>query len=357
MKFANKFKINNRTISLNHPTYFIADIGANHDGSLKRAKELIWLAKNAGADAVKFQHFLANKIVSDFGFKKLGKIGHQNNWKISVFDMYEKCSLNRNWNLELINEAKKAKIDWFTTPYDFDAIKNLNKYLAVYKIGSGDITWINFLKFIATKKKPIVIAAGASTMKDVTRAINSIKKINNKICLMQCNTNYTGSLKNFNYINLNVLNTFKKEFKNIILGLSDHTPGHTTVLGAISLGARMIEKHFTDNNKRNGPDHPFAMNYKTWKKMVERSRELEQSLGNGIKIIEKNEAFTHIVQRRSIRANKDLKKGKKISSNDLEFLRPSPRNSLKPYDVKKILGKKLKKDKKRGSEFYINDLN
>ena len=355
MTFAKKFKINKRTISLKHPTYFIADIAANHDGNLKRAKELIWLAKNAGADAAKFQHFMADKIVSDYGFKKLGKVSHQNKWKISVFKTYEKYSLNRNWNLELINEAKKAKIDWFSTPYDYEAVENLNKYLPIYKIGSGDITWINFLKFIASKKKPIIIAAGASTMGDVVRAINSLKKINNKICLMQCNTNYTGSLANFKYINLNVLKTFKKKFKNIILGLSDHTPGHSTVLGAITLGARIIEKHFTDNNKRNGPDHHFAMNYKTWKEMVERSRELEQSLGNGLKTVEKNELDTHIIQRRSIRINKNLKKGKRISIKDLEFLRPSPKESLKPYEIKKMIGKKLKKNKKKGSEFYIND--
>ena len=112
---------------------------------------------------------------------------------------------------------------------------------------------------------------------------------------------------------------------------------------------------YRGNNKRNGPDHHFAMNYKTWKEMVERSRELEQSLGNGLKTVEKNELDTHIIQRRSVRTNKDLKKGKRISIKDLEFLRPYPRNSLKPYEIKKMIGKKLKKNKKKGSEFYIND--
>ena len=119
-----------------------------------------------------------------------------------------------------------------------------------------------------------------------------------------------------------ILKQYKKIFGDkVILGLSDHTQGHDTVLGSVCFGAKVIEKHFTDNNKRNGPDHHFAMNYKTWKEMVERSRELEQSLGNGLKTVEKNELDTHIIQRRSVRTNKDLKKGKRISIKDLEFLK------------------------------------
>ena len=123
---------------------------------------------------------------------------------------------------------------------------------------------------------------------------------------MQCNTNYTGSLENFKYININVLKDYKKQFKDTILGLSDHTPGHETVLGAIALGAKSVEKHFTDDNNRVGPDHDFAMNPDTWKEMVLRARELELSLGNAVKKVEKNETETVIIQRRSIRLNKDF---------------------------------------------------
>ena len=128
------------------------------------------------------------------------------------------------------------------------------------------------------------------------------------LALLQCNTNYTGSLENFKYINLNVLNTFKNIYPSMILGLSDHTPGHSTVLGAIALGARIIEKHFTDNCEREGPDHKFSMTPKTWKEMVDRSRELESSLGSGIKEIEKNELETVVLQRRSLRLKMISKK-------------------------------------------------
>ena len=133
----------------------------------------------------------------------------------------------------------------------------------------------------------MIIATGASDKKDVIRAVNLIKKFNKKIVLMQCNTNYTAKVENNFYLNLNVLNQYKKLFGNkIILGLSDHTEGYNSVLGAVALGARVVEKHFTDNNYREGPDHLFSMNPKSWKKMVNETRKLERSLGDGVKKIE-----------------------------------------------------------------------
>ena len=352
----NQFSIKKRKIGLNHPTFFIADLAANHDGNFERAKKLIFLAKKSGADAVKFQHFLAPKIVSDYGFKKLGKkAGHQSNWKNSVYETYEKYSLNREWDRKLVNYAKKIGILWMTTPYDFDALNKVNKFSHAFKIGSGDITWIEFLKTISLKKKPVLLATGASSFEDVKRAVNTIYKNNKKICIMQCNTNYTNSVKNFEYINLRVLNLYRKKFPFAILGLSDHTEGHATVLGAVSLGARIIEKHFTDNRKRPGPDHYFSMDPNSWIEMVKRTRELESSLGIEKKIIENNEKTSNILQRRCIRLNKDLEAGKRISLNDVEFLRPAPKNSYAPYQVKEILKKKLKKNKKKGMELYKVD--
>ena len=161
---------------------------------------------------------------------------------------------------------------------------------------------------------------------------------------MQCNTNYTASEENFNHINLNVLKSYRKKFKNIILGLSDHTLGHSTVLGAIAIGARIIEKHFTLNNSLTGPDHKFSMNPRTWKDMVLRSRELERSMGLEVKKIELNEKEPAIVQRRSIHANKFLKKNKIITKKDLIFLRPCPKEGIVPYKYKKIIGKKVRRN-------------
>jgi N-acetylneuraminate synthase len=173
---------------------------------------------------------------------------------------------------------------------------------------------------------------------------------------MQCNTNYTASIDNFNYINLNVIREFKKEYPNIILGLSDHTPGHATVLGAVALGARVIEKHFTDDNNREGPDHLFSMNPASWEEMVVRTRELESALGDGRKIVEDNEKETVILQRRAIAAKIPLKEGAIISNENVFPLRPIPDDGIPPYDLNKILGKRVKRDYKEGEYFKLNDL-
>ena len=340
-----KIRINKSNISENSKTYFIADIGANHDGSLKRAKELIKLAAKAGADAAKFQHFKADTIVNKSQFDKQKKSAHQSKWKSSVYEVYKKASINNNWNETLKKECKKNKIDFITSPYDLNYIDELNKYIPAFKIGSGDITWKESLVKIAKKKKPVILATGASDLKDVIFAVKLILKYNKKLILMQCNTNYTAEEKNFDFINLNVLKLFKKKFKsNIILGLSDHTPGHTTVIAAITLGAKVIEKHFTDSNSRNGPDHKFAMNPKTWNEMVVETRRLERSLGDGIKRVELNETNSFFVQRRGVYTTRKIKKGEILKNEDLISLRPYIKNSLSPINLNKLIGRKVNKN-------------
>ncbi|MFJ9463540.1 N-acetylneuraminate synthase family protein [Viridibacillus arvi] len=357
MDYQHEITIGKKKISIHQPTYFIADIASNHDGDLNRAKELIWLCKEAGADAVKFQHFHAEKIISDMGFKLLGGQGsHQANWEESVFDVFKQYELNRSWNEELQGEANKAEIEFFTTPYDFSAVEEINQLVNAYKIGSGDITWIEFIEHVAKKNKPVLIATGASDFLDVERAVTTILRYNKEIVLMQCNTNYTGSLENFKYINLNVLKTFAIMYPNMILGLSDHTPGHATVLGSIALGARVIEKHFTDDNNRVGPDHPFSMNPKTWLEMVERSRELENALGNGVKVIEENELDTVVVQRRGIYLKENIEAGMTIEEKHIEFLRPAPEGIYLPFEVKQVIGSTMHKSKSIGDPVLRGDI-
>ena len=164
---------------------------------------------------------------------------------------------------------------------------------------------------------------------------------------MQCNTNYTADKKNFYHINLRVLNKYKRLFPEAILGLSDHTHGNETVLGAVTMGARVIEKHFTDNNNRNGPDHKFSMNPTTWKNMVLSTRNLEMSLGDGLKKIEKNESETVVLQRRSVRVDRDFNKGEKINLNNISFLRPCPKDAIPPYMLDRYKNKKIIKNIKK----------
>jgi N-acetylneuraminate synthase len=338
-------KINNTEVDLFKPTYFIADIAANHDKDINRAKDLIVLAKKSGANAAKFQHFKASTIVSDKGFKDLGEqIAHQALWSKTVFDTYEAAELPSAWTKELSTFSDSIGIDFFTSPYDLELIDEVEPFVCAFKIGSGDITWLESIERMARYKKPVILATGASSIEDVSRAYESISKINQDIVIMQCNTNYTNSDDNFNYLNLKVLETYAKMFPNVVLGLSDHTPGHIAVLGAVALGARVIEKHFTDDNNRLGPDHKFSLNPTNWSKMVSDVRTLERALGDGMKIIEGNELESFVVQQRSLYYARNLKKGTLLTRADLAVLRPCPSEAIKPFELKNVLGKVLKSD-------------
>ena len=352
-----KIRIGKRLIGEGEPLYFVADIGANHDGDIDRAFKLIELAKKFGADAAKFQNFRASKIVSRKGFDSLGtKLSHQSKWKKSVYDVYKEASLPFDWTAQLKKKCDEVGIDYFTSAYDFKTIDSVDPYVDVYKIGSGDITWHEIIEYIASKGKPVMISTGASNLQEVKMAMNKLQNKTNDIVLMQCNTNYTANSENFKYINLNVLKTYRKLYPDVILGLSDHTYGYSTVLGAIALGARVIEKHFTDDNEREGPDHKFAMNPKSWKEMVKRSNELYLALGDGIKRVEENEIKTAVVQRRALRWAVNLKKNKTVIASDIIAVRPIPEGGIPPYKKNEIIGRVLKNDVSSDELVKLEDL-
>ena len=336
-------KINKSIIGEHTPTYFIADISANHDGDMERAKSLIRSAAESGANAAKFQNFRAHKIVSDSGFAALGgQFSHQAAWKKPVFEVYKDASLPWEWTGVLKKECADAGIDYFSTPYDFEAVDMLDPYVPAFKIGSGDLTWPEMLRKVASKNKPVILATGASDIGEVQQAVQILQESNPQIGLMQCNTNYTGSIENFKHIHLNVLKTYAAMFPEVVLGLSDHTPGCATVLGAVALGARLIEKHFTDDTGRQGPDHAFSMTAATWKEMVDRTRELEYALGEPRKRVAGNEQETVVVQRRCLRAARDLPAGTVLQREMIEVLRPAPSDAIVPYDLDRAIGKRLR---------------
>jgi N-acetylneuraminate synthase len=212
------------------------------------------------------------------------------------------------------------------------------------------------IEYIAAKQKPYIMATGASTIEDVDRAVSAGLAINPMLCLMQCNTNYTASLENFKYIQLNVLRVYSEMYPDLLLGLSDHTPGHATVLGAVTLGARMIEKHFTDDVKRAGPDHAFSMDPNSWRDMVDRTCELENALGVGIKRIEDNEKVTAVLQRRAIRMAVDLTVGTVLTREHLTILRPCPSDGLPPYRMEELVGMRVRRDVNTGEHLRWIDL-
>lgn len=352
-----KINMGSHILGEDSPTYFIADISANHDGDLGRARRLIHLAKEAGADAAKFQNFRAPDIVSDYGFKRLGsQLSHQASWKKSVFEVYQDASIPFEWTPVLKEECDQAGIDYFSAPYDFAAIDMLDSFTPAYKVGSGDINWLESLERMACKGKPVFLATGASTIGEVQQAVHTIMAVNPQLVLMQCNTNYTASLENFEHIHLRVLNTYRVMFPEVVLGLSDHTPGHATVLGAVALGARVIEKHFTDDNNRVGPDHPFSMTPEAWKDMVDRTRELERALGTADKFVAGNEELTVVLQRRCLRAARDIRAGEKLTREMIAVLRPATPGALRPDEIQVVVGTQALFDIPAGKELRLTDL-
>jgi sialic acid synthase SpsE len=189
----------------------------------------------------------------------------------------------------------------------------------------------------------------------VQRAVHAILAINPQLVLMQCNTNYTASPDNYDHLHLNVLKTYATMFPNVILGLSDHTHALAPVLGAVTLGARVIERHFTDRNEREGPDHKFAMNPDNWAKMVQETRLLERSLGSADKFIAGNEVETAVLQRRCLRAAQDIRAGEILTREMIDVLRPAVEGAIKPSEIDLVLGKRVLVDLPMGKELrWVN---
>jgi sialic acid synthase SpsE len=347
-----------RPIGIGHPTYFVADIAANHDGSLDRAKALIRLAKEAGAEAAKFQHFTARTIVSDVGFRRLGRrLSHQSGWQQEVYDVYDAAALPTEWTDELRDECERVGIAFFSAPYSLEAVRELSPLMPAIKVGSGDVDWLEEVDLIAQQGKPVLLATGAADLRDVERAVATVRAHTRELVLMQCNTNYTADDEtNLDHLNLNVLRTYATLWPDVVLGLSDHTHGDTAVLGAVALGARVVERHFTDDNHRDGPDHRFALDPDDWRAMVDSTRRLERALGSPVKVVAPNEQDTVVVQRRCLRAARDLPAGTKLSRADLEVLRPAPQGAIRPSAIDATVGRVLVRAIPRGVELRPEDL-
>jgi N-acetylneuraminate synthase len=386
-------KIGNRKIGPTESVYFIADIASNHGGDIEKAKDLIYACSESKVDAVKMQNFSAQTIVSDYGFKNLTDVQtHQSTWKKSVFQSYEAASIPFEWTLELKSLTEKLGMDYFTSPYSLELVKLVAPFVSAFKVGSGDITWHEIIELMASFGKPLLLATGASNLNEIQLAVEAALKFSNQIILMQCNTNYTArhnedislTRERFSNLNLSVLKTFNELWPNIPTGLSDHTHGSLSVMTAVGLyDCSLVEKHFTLDSSQEGQDHGFSMMPNEWVKMVIETEKLKEdlhgvdsfqarlditrqsvdtpefvnlSIGDGIKKVENNEKSTVIVQRRSIRTNRNLLVGDVIQKNDLEVLRPCPLDAYPPYKIEEIIGKKVIRNVESGDYIKTNDI-
>ncbi len=352
LDFNKNIRIGNRIIGEDRPTYFIAEIGGNFDGSIEKARKLIDAAKAAGADCAKFQTFTSDTIVSEGGFSKMELHGVHGSWGRKVSEVFKDVEFPMEWHKEIADYCQKVGIDFSTSPYFKEAVDLCVKLNVPFiKIGSGDITWLEMIEYIAKTGLPIMLATGDSTMAEIDEAVRTIEKTGNKdLILMQCITNYPSKIDS---ANVNVLKTYQNAFQ-CLTGYSDHSPGHVVALASVVLGGRVIEKHFTLNKKDKGPDHPHSMEPDEFKFMVDSIREVERAMGSTRKEVVKEESETVFVQRRCLYAARDIKNGQSITEEDVTVLRPAL--GIPPKFRKTIIGKVVKKDIKAGEPIFWDDL-
>lgn len=346
--FPKEIRIGKKLIGIGHPTYLIAEIGANFDKNLDKAKRLVDAAKEAGADCAKFQTFCTPKIVSEGGFSRMKLKGVHGSWGRTVSEVFKDAEFPREWHQGISEYCSKVNIDFSTSPYDFEAVDLCEKLdVPFIKIGSGDITWLEMLEYIARKGKPMMLATGDATLSEIDEAVRTIEATGNKdLVLMQCITNYPSKIDS---ANVNVLKTYQSAF-DILTGYSDHSQGPVVALASVVIGGCVIEKHFTLNKADKGPDHPHSMNPVEFKLMVDYVREIERAMGSTRKEVVEEESETVYVQRRCLYAKHNISAGKIIEADDIDVLRPAL--GIPPKYKNVIIGKVVKNNIEQGQPLY-----
>ena len=325
-------------------TKIIAEAGVNHNGSVSIAKKMIDAAVSAGADIIKFQTFKAQNLVT----KSADKANYQKNVMgddETQYQMIKKLELNLNDHKQLINYSKKKGIIFLSTPFDIESINMLSSLkIPFYKIPSGEITNLPFLRHIASMGKKVIMSTGMSTLDEVGEALkilndNGIEK--KMITVLQCNTAYPTQME---HVNLNAMISIKKNF-GVKIGYSDHTLGIEIPIAAVAMGAKVIEKHFTLDRKMLGPDHSASLNPNELKEMVVAIRNVEKAMGSGIKYPSQSEIKNISVVRKSIVALKDINIGDEFTENNLSIKRPG--TGISPMKWDEYLGKYSDKNYKK----------
>jgi len=331
-------KIGGKLIGEGQPCFIIAEAGANHDRKLPQAKELIAVAKEAGADAVKFQTYSAETLYSkktpQFSYlKKLEK-------NKSTYEVIKENELPRQWQEELAKYAKHRGIIFISTPFDKEAVDQLDQIgVLAYKWSSFEIVDLPLLKYAASKGKPMILSTGMCNLTDIKDAVETVYSVGNRqVILLHCISLYPTKPKQ---VNLRMMDTMKATFR-VPVGLSDHTLGISVPLAAVARGACVVEKHFTLSRKLKGPDHPFALEPKELKEMVRGIREVEQALGSSKKKMLPEEKEMAKLARRSIIAKVDILQGTKITEDMLITKRPGW--GIRPKSLHLVIGREAKKD-------------
>lgn len=312
--------------------FIIAEAGVNHNGSTELAKKLIDVASESGADAVKFQTFKAENLVS----KKAQKAEYQTQnmgTTESQFEIIKKLEIDEATHIELMAYAKKKNIMFLSTPFDHDSIDMLhNLGLEIFKVPSGEITNLPYLRHIASKNKKIILSTGMSNLSDIENALSIVldsKLTRNDITILHANTMYPTPIED---VNLNAMLSIKSAF-GCEVGYSDHTLGIEVDIAAVAMGASVIEKHFTLDNSMEGPDHKASLEPSELKEMVRSIRSIEKALGSFIKEASPSETPNIEVARKSIMTSRAIKKGELFSEDNLTIKRPGNGKSPMLWDA------------------------
>ena len=311
--------------------FVIAESGSNHEGSIDDALKLIREASKAGANAVKFQSFTSKTLFAQKEYTKILKMPE------NALDNVDDIVLKKEWYETLYKEANKNKIILMSTPFSVEAVDDMDKYVPIYKIASCDIDNIPLLRKIASTKKPVILSTGLATNKDIKNALNILK--NNEVALLHCSVEYPTPLEN---ARLNRIVVMNKLFKKNIIGYSDHTIGIDAPIIAYTLGAKIIEKHFTLDHNMEGPDHKASLEPDELKQMVDGIRKTEKALGNGIKTASPSEKKNIQIARKSIVARRNIEKGEILTEENLAVKRPG--NGISPMRWYEVIGTKAIRD-------------
>jgi len=331
-------KIKEKKIGEKEPIFIIAEIGINHNGEIEIAKEMIKKAKKAGADCVKFQTFKTEKFLS-----KNIEIPEHVESKETFFDDMKKLEFTEEELKELYNYCQENNIMFLSSVFDKESVDLLDEIgMPAFKVASCDLNNLPFLKYIAKKQKPIILSTGMGSIGEIEEAINVIKNEgNDDIILLHCVSMYPPKLED---INLNSMKTLKKAFK-IPVGFSDHTIGTHIPLAAVALGAVTIEKHFTLDKEMEGPDHEVSMEPQELEDMINKIRDIQMSMGDGIKQPTPDEIKMRKAFRRSLVAKQDIEVGEKITKEKIEIKRPG--TGIPPNNLELVIGREAKNELKK----------
>lgn len=345
-----ELKISGSQIGSDSECYVIAEIGNNHQGDVEKARELFRHAKSAGANAVKLQKRDNKTLFTCEAYNK--PYDNHNSFGVTYGEHREALEFGWHEYVELQAYAKEVGLDFFATAFDIPSADFLARLdPPAYKIASGDVKSIPLIKHVASLGKPIIISTGGATLDEVRRVYDAVMPINSQLCIMQCTAGYPPEWEE---LNLRVIESFRREFPDIVIGLSSHDSGIAMAVAAYMLGARMIEKHFTLNRAMKGTDHAFSLEPVGLTKMVRDLRRLKKALGDGQKHPYASEVAPILKMGKSLVAKHDLPRGHVITNDDITM--KSPGGGIPPYEWENLVGMSLAQPMKEDEAFQFAKL-